>query len=183
MQIFGKEIVSNSIVSNIYTTSNIAQNLILYQTPEVCKHFAFYCQTSSIIYINGGNTPYYKYDIDMTNYTTTGYIQIGPGSNDPYRIFRIRAFLGNCYFSKLTNGLPDILHYEIYMSSKAAAGGSGTTAGINIFAIGYPNNSSLNIIPPNNLFILSNPANNFNYITLVSTSPADCRVIIEDLIS
>ena len=183
LQIFGKEIISNTITSQIYTTSNIAKNLIIYQTPEVCKHFAFYCQTSSVIYINGGNTPYYKYDIDMTNYTTTGYIQIGSGSNDPYRIFRIRAFLGSCYFSKLTNGLPDILNYEIYMSSKAAAGGSGTTAGINIFAIGYPNNSSLNIIPPNNLFILSNPANTFNYITLVSTSPADCRVIIEDLIS
>jgi len=149
----------------------------------VSKHFAFYCQTTTPIYINGGNTQYYKYDIDMTNYTTTGYIQIGSGSNDPYRIFRIRAFFGSCYFSKITNGLPDILHYEIYMSSKAAAGGSGTTAGINIFAVGYPNNSSLNVIPPNNLFILSNPSNNFNYITLVSTSPADVRCVIEDLIS
>ena len=147
------------------------------------KHFAFYCQTSSPIYINGGNTQYYKYDIDVTKYTTTGYIQIGSGSNDPYRIFRITAFFGSCYFSKITNGLPDILYYEIYMSSKAQSGGSGTIAGINIFAIGYPNNSSLNIIPPNNLFILSNPTNNFNYIALVSTSPADCRVIIEDLIS
>ena len=183
LQIFGKEVINNTITSQIYTTSNICKNLIIYDTPQVCKHFAFYCQTTTPIYINGGNTQYYKYDIDMTNYTTTGYIQIGSGANDPYRIFRIRAFFGSCYFSKITNGLPDILHYEIYMSSKAAAGGSGTTAGINIFAIGYPNNSSLNVIPPNNLFILSNPSNNFNYITLVSTSPADVRVVIEDLIS
>jgi hypothetical protein len=183
IQIFGKEVISNTITSQIYTTSNICKNLIIYDTPQVCKHFAFYCQTTTPIYINGGNTQYYKYDIDMTNYTTTGYIQIGSGANDPYRIFRIRAFFGSCYFSKITNGLPDILHYEIYMSSKAAAGGSGTTAGINIFAIGYPNNSSLNVIPPNNLFIISNPSNNFNYITLVSTSPADVRVVIEDLIS
>jgi len=183
LQIFGKELLNQTVVSNIYTTSNVCKNLIIYDTPQVSKHFAFYCQTTTPIYINGGNTQYYKYDIDMTNYTTTGYIQIGSGSNDPYRIFRIRAFFGSCYFSKITNGLPDILHYEIYMSSKAAAGGSGTTAGINIFAVGYPNNSSLNVIPPNNLFILSNPSNNFNYITLVSTSPADVRVIIEDLIS
>ena len=183
LQLFGKELLNQTVVSNIYTTSNVCKNLIIYDTPQVSKHFAFYCQTTTPIYINGGNTQYYKYDIDMTNYTTTGYIQIGSGSNDPYRIFRIRAFFGSCYFSKITNGLPDILHYEIYMSSKAAAGGSGTTAGINIFAVGYPNNSSLNVIPPNNLFILSNPSNNFNYITLVSTSPGDCRVIIEDLIS
>ena len=183
LQIFGKEVISNTITSQIYTTSNICKNLILYDTPQVCKHNAFYCQTTTPIFINGGNTQYYKYDIDMTNYTTTGYIQIGSGANDPYRIFRIRAFFGSCYFSKITNGLPDILHYEIYMSSKAAAGGSGTTAGINIFAIGYPNNSSLNVIPPNNLFIISNPSNNFNYITLVSTSQADVRCVIEDLLS
>jgi hypothetical protein len=183
LQLFGKEVVNQTVVSNIYTTSNVCKNLIIYDTPQVSKHFAFYCQTTTPIYINGGNTQYYKYDIDMTNYTTTGYIQIGSGSNDPYRIFRIRAFFGSCYFSKITNGLPDILHYEIYMSSKAAAGGSGTTAGINIFAVGYPNNSSLNVIPPNNLFILSNPSNNFNYITLVSTSPGDIRCVIEDLLS
>ncbi len=72
LQLFGKEVISNTITSQIYTTSNICKNLILYDTPQVCKHNAFYCQTTTPIYINGGNTQYYKYDIDMTNYTTTG---------------------------------------------------------------------------------------------------------------
>ena len=184
LQIFGKEILSNSIVSNIYTTSNAVKGIVEFEMPIVCKHKAFYCQTSTIIYPNNGNTAYYKYDIDMRNYTQTGYIQIGSQSNDPYRIFRIRAFLGSCYFSSLVNGLPDILHYEIYMSYKAqaASGGQGA-AGVNIYAVGVPNNPTLNIVPPNNIFILTNPFNDFNYITLVSTSPADIRVIIEDLIS
>ena len=184
LQIFGKEIISNTIDSQIYTTSNAVKGIVEFEMPIVCKHKAFYCQTSSIIYPNNGNTAYYKYDIDMRNYTQTGYIQIGSQSNDPYRIFRIRAFLGSCYFSTIVNGLPNILHYEIYMSYKAnaASGGQGA-AGVNIFAVGVPNNPSLNIIPPNNIFILTNPFNDFNYITLVSTSPADIRVIIEDLIS
>jgi hypothetical protein len=161
------------------------QNVILYNTPQVCKHNAFYCQTSAIIYPNFGNTPYYKYDIDLRLYTATGYIQMGGGSNDPYRIFRIRAFLGNCYFSSTTNGLPDIIQYDIYMSFKANAatnGGKGA-AGVNIYANGTPNSPSLNIIPPNNIFILTNPFNDFNFITLVSTSPADIRVIIEDMLN
>ncbi len=57
------------------------------------------------------------------------------------------------------------------------------TAGVNIFLIGYPNNPSLNILPPNNIFISSNPFNDFNHITVVSKTPADIRVVIEDLIS
>ena len=70
------------------------------------------------------------------------------------------------------------------MSYKANAPSSGQgVAGVNIYSIGVPNNPTLKIIPPNNLFILSNPFNDFNYITLVSTVPADIRVIIEDLIS
>ena len=184
IKLYGKEIIDKIIVDDVYTKPEKVKDVILNDTPQVCKHNAFYCQTSTVIYPNNGNTPYYKYDIDMRNYTQTGYIQIGSQSNDPYRIFRIRAFLGSCYFSSIKNGLPDILNYEIYMSFKAnaASGGQGA-AGVNIYAIGYPNNPTLNITPPNNIFILASPFNDFNYITLVSTSPADIRVIIEDLIS
>jgi hypothetical protein len=184
IKLYGKEIIDKIIVDDVYTKPEKVKDVILNDTPQVCKHNAFYCQTSTVIFPNNGSTPYYKYDIDMRNYTQTGYIQIGSQSNDPYRIFRIRAFLGSCYFSSIKNGLPDILNYEIYMSFKAnaASGGQGA-AGVNIYAIGYPNNPTLNITPPNNIFILASPFNDFNYITLVSTSPADIRVIIEDLIS
>ena len=60
------------------------------------------------------------------------------------------------------------------MSSKFQASGQGT-AGINFFSIGYPNNPKLDVIPPNNIFILSNRLNDFNYITFVSTSPAKSK--------
>jgi hypothetical protein len=33
LQFFGKELLNQSIVSNIYTTSNIAKNIIIHDTP------------------------------------------------------------------------------------------------------------------------------------------------------
>ena len=183
LQIFGKEIISNNIVSNIYTTSNAVKGIVEFDMPIVCKHKAFYLSTSTVIYPDAGATPYYKYDLDLRNWTTTGYIQIGQGSNDPYRIFRIRCFFGSSYFNVRNFGMPDVLHYEIYMSNKAAAAGGGTTAGLNIYAIGVPESTSLNAILPNNIFLLRNDFNNFNYITIVTRQAADVRCIIEDLIS
>jgi hypothetical protein len=69
------------------------------------------------------------------------------------------------------------------MSNKAAAGGDGTVSGINIMAIGEPKNNYLDNIINNNLFILRNANNNFNYLTIVSTSVADVRVFITDLLN
>jgi len=36
---------------------------------------------------------------------------------------------------------------------------------------------------PNNLFLMKNGNNNFNYITVVTTSQADVRVFIEDMLN
>ena len=176
LRLYGKEIISNTINSNIYTTSNICKNLIIYDTPQVYKRSAFYCYTDEIIYPNGGSTPYYTHHVDLRLYTKTGYtIQ-----NDPYRIFKIKCFFETSYFQKLTNGTPDICEYSIHMSSKAAAGGEGSIAGINIMAIGTPQNYFLNNIMNTNLFILRNANNNFNYLSIVSTQNADVRVFITD---
>ena len=183
IKLYGKEIISNTINSNIYATSNAVKEIIIYDTPRVVKHNAFYCSTTTSFYPNGGTDLYYKYDLDLRNWTRTGYIDIGSGANDPYRIFRIRCFYGSCYFNVRNSGMPDILHYEVYMSNKAAAGGSGTVAGLQVYAVGVPESASLNSILPNNLFILRNDVNNFNYISIVSRQIADIRCIIEDLIS
>ena len=177
---------SNSLFSNlkpIYASSNAVKDIIINETPQVNKKSAFYCLTNNVIYINGGNTPYYAYHIDLRNYTKTGYIQIGSGSGDTYRIFTIKAFFGSSYFQKLTNGIPDICEYTIYMSNKANAGGSGTIAGINIQAIGVPINPNLKNSVNNNLFILRSGVADFNYISIVSTSSADIRVFVEDLLN
>jgi hypothetical protein len=82
----------------------------------------------------------------LPDYVATGYIQIGSGSGDTYRIFKIRCFFGSSYFQTLTNGIPDIVEYTIYMSNKANVGGSGTIAGVNICALGEPQNYYLNNI-------------------------------------
>jgi len=72
LQMFGKELLNQTVVSNIYTTSNIAKNLIIYDTPQVAKHFGFYITITTAINING--TTYYKYDIDLRKYTQLGTI-------------------------------------------------------------------------------------------------------------
>jgi hypothetical protein len=55
-------------------------------------------------------------------------------------------------------------------------------AGLNACAIGYPHNPTLQTIMPNNLFVIKNGAGSIDYITVVATTPADVRVILEDLI-
>ena len=180
---YGQIKENNNFLSNIYATSNVVKSITTYDTPPLNKKFAFYCSTTNIIYPNGGNTGYYAYHLDLRNYTKTGYIQIDGGSNDPYRVFKIKCFFGSCYYQKLTNGIPEIIDYTVYMSVKAAAGGSGTIAGLNIMATGIPQNYFLDTIPPNNLFLMKNAVNNFNYISIITTGQADIRVIIEDMLS
>ena len=181
LQLFGKEIISNSIVSNIYATSNAVKNIIIYDTPVVAKHFAFYISITTPIVIN--TKTYYKYDIDLRQYTKLGYIDIGSQSGDSYRIFKLRACYGSMYFSTLVNGLPNVLYSDIFMSMKANPTANLGAAGLNICSIGNINNPRLDTVPPNNLFFMRNGANSIDYITIVSTNPADVRCFIEDMIS
>jgi len=171
---------NNQYLGDIYPTSNVAKNLILYDTPNVNKKRTFYCQVNNLIYPNNGNTAYYKYDLYLPSYTLS---QIVPFTSDEYRIFNIRVFYGSAYFGYIKNGLPNILNYEIYMSNKAVEGANFGDEGINICAIGTPENYKLNQIMPNNLFLMRNDTNNFNYLSIVSTNIADCKVIIEDLLN
>ena len=181
LQIFGKEIISNTITSSIYATSNAVKNIIIYDTPVVCKHFAFYITITTPIVINGKT--YYKYDIDLRQYTKLGYIDIGSQSGDSYRIFKLRACYGSMYFSTLVNGLPNVVYSDIFMSMKANPTANLGVAGLNICSIGSINNPRLDIVPSNNLFFMRNGANSIDYITVVSTNVADVRCFIEDMIS
>jgi hypothetical protein len=181
LQLFGKEILNNSITSSIYATSNAVKNIIIYDTPVVCKHFAFYITITTPIVINSKN--YYKYDIDLRQYTKLGYIDIGSQSGDSYRIFKLRACYGSMYFSTLVNGLPNVVYSDIFMSMKANPTANLGIAGLNICSIGNINNPRLDIVPSNNLFFMRNGANSIDYITVVSTNIADVRCFIEDMIS
>ena len=68
------------------------------------------------------------------------------------------------------------------MSNKANSASPFGDAGINICAIGFPENYKLDKIMPNNLFLMKNNTLNFDYISIVSTNIADVRFIIEDLL-
>jgi hypothetical protein len=181
LQIFGKEIINSTITSNIYTTSNAVKGIVELEMPIVSKHYAFYITITTPIVIN--TKTYYKYDIDLRQYTKLGYIQIGSASGDSYRIFKLRCCFGNMYFSTLVNGIPDVLYSDIFMSMKQNPTLGLGAAGLNICSIGNINNPRLDIVPPNNLFFMRNGANSIDYITVVSTSPSDVRCFIEDMIS
>lgn len=176
----GKIKENNIYLSNIYTTSNIAKSLILYDTPNVNKKFGFICQVNNLIYPNGGDIPYYKYDIYLPSYTIS---KIVPYTSDPYRIFKITAYYATCYFGIIKNGLPNIISYEIYMSEKALAAAPFGDAGINICAIGQPENYKLDKLMPNNLFLFKSLTANYNYLTLISTNISDVSVLIEDMLN
>ena len=178
--LYGKEIISNTIVSNIYTTSNVVKSLVQYDMPVVAKHYGFYISITTPIVIN--TTTYYKYDIDLTPYTKKGTIQIGPQSGDTFRSFKIIVMYATMYFSYIINDIPNVCNYEVFMSYKNNAAPPNGTAGLNATAIGFPPNPRLQSIMPNNLFVLKNGAGSIDYITVVSTAIADCRIIIEDLI-
>ena len=181
LQIFGKEIISNSIVSNIYASSNAVKYIVEFQMPIVSKHYAFYINITTPIVIN--SKTYYKYDVDLRQYTKLGYIDIGSQSGDSYRIFKLRACYGSMYFSTLVNNLPNVVYSDIFMSMKQNSTGGLGVAGLNICSIGSINNPRLDIVPSNNLFFMRNGANSIDYITIVSTNVADVRCFIEDMIS
>jgi hypothetical protein len=183
LQIFGKEIISNSIVSNIYATSNAVKYLVRNEMPDVPKRKVFIVSipASSTFFDNDSLITYYKWDLDLRNYTTTQIIPSIPITNDLLRIFKISFWYVPSYFGSYLNGEPYVVSYTIYMSNKSnAIFGRPETAGVNIYAVGFPENTKLNNILPNNLMLLKNYNSNFNYLTIVSRNPGDIYVVIED---
>jgi hypothetical protein len=169
LELFGKEILS---IAPVYTTSNQVM-----ANPNILKKFGFICSISTAITINSSN--YFKFDIDLTKYTSTQNLD---GTTEPYRIFKITIFKNSAYFSAINNDIPDILSYEIYMSNKLINGSlANETSGINICAIGYPINHKLDKIMPTSIFLMNSP--NFNNISIISTSNINVRCIITDLLN
>jgi len=166
--------------NNVYTTSNAVKSIVEFDMAIVAKHYGFYITITTPIVING--ITFYKYDINLTPYCNKGIIQIGPQSGDTFRSFKIRVMYATMFFSYIINDLPNVCYYEIFMSYKNTASPPNGSAGLNACAIGFPPNPTLQAIMPNNLFVIKNGAGSIDYITVVSSSAADCRVIIEDLI-
>jgi hypothetical protein len=172
LQIWGKEVISNIITSQIYTTSNVTKGIVEKECPFLCKHYSFNCYVSTAINING--TTFYKYDIDLRKYISKRFLDY---TNDPYRIFNIKIFYNTSYFSTIVNNLPDIIDTDIFMCFRTNASQFGV-AGLNIQSIGNTNNPNLRTIPPNNLFLMDNGTGSIDYISIVSRRVADVSVII-----
>jgi len=126
LELFGKELIS---INPIYTTSNQVMT-----NPNILKKYGFMCSIVTQVTINSSN--FYKFDIDLTKYTSTQNLF---STSEPHRIFKITVYKNSAYFSAINNDIPDILSYEIYMSYKASNGSlSNEISGTNICAIGYP---------------------------------------------
>ena len=184
LRLYGKEIISNTVVSNIYTTSNVVKSLVRTEMSDVPKRkmFIVSISASSTFVDSTTSTTFYKYDLDLTKYTTTQVIPSEPYTGDLLRVFKISFWYIPSYFGSYINGEPYVMNYTIYMSNKSnPIFGRPTTAGINIYAVGFPENIKLANILPNNLMLLKNFNSNFNYLTILSrTAPADLYCIIED---
>jgi len=158
-------------------TSNLSKDTILGSTPNVQKKymFQFTCATPILM---PNNVTYYKYDIDLRNYTQLKYI---PNPNTPYRIFKIKLWLANGYFQYLyQNNKYNVLSYEVYMSNQSQNGGGGMgNAGINVRAFGFPESTELNTITQTQIILVRSA--NFNYLSCLSVfNTALVNVIIED---
>lgn len=159
--------------------SNVATGTILSSTPNVSKKymFQFTCSTSILM---PNNITYYKYDIDLRNYTQLKYI---PNPNTPYRIFKIKLWMASGYFQYLyQNNKYSVLSYEVYMSNQSQAGGGGMgDTGINIRAFGFPENNDLKSITASQIILVRTP--NFNYLSCLSLfNTALVNAVIEDVL-
>ena len=181
LQLFGKEQLSYNIDSYIYTTPEAVKVVVRDQMPDVPKRRGFIVSipNTATYYDATTNITYYKYDLDLRLYLTQ---QIVPNTTDPYRSFKFACWYTPSYFGSYINSQPYVISYTIFMSNKAnAILGQPDTAGLNIYAVGFPENVRLANILPNNIMLLKNANNNFNYLTIVSRiAPCDINCIIED---
>ena len=156
--IFKNQITAQSTLNVI---GSIFGNNIPSQTP-----FNILINTPCVI----GTTPYYRYDLDLTKYTT--YITIGTTTTT-------RKFKFMCWMTSgaHNSGLYS-LNYDIDYSFC-----QNLTAynGLNALAYGFPyNNYNLNQITPNGLFIWKYT---FNYMTIFSLNQINLQCIITDYLN
>ncbi len=154
--------------NNIKATAFIENNVSLINK-YVRKHgFSFLTATPIAIV----NTPYFKYDINLNNYTTI----ITFDGIVPTRKFRIMTWLKSGYFevSPTMN-----LDYEIIMSNPSNNGTNGGQAGLNIqaYSLTDARNYRLDKTSSTGQFILRNSFNHLSYVLSVQNTNIACLMI------
>jgi hypothetical protein len=167
---------TQAINLNGQSIQTVAQNTILTSTPNVSKKYMLQFTCTTPFLMPNGIT-YYKYDIDLRNYTQTKIIN---NPNTPYRIFKIKLWIASGYYEYLYNGNYNVLSYEVFMSNQSQGGGGGIgSAGINLRAIGTPENPILNGITPTQISLVRSA--DFNFICcLAIVNNTQVYSIIED---
>ena len=122
-----------------------------------------------------GSSSYYKYDIDLTKYTT----YITPSAFATTRKFKFMCALAT---GAHNSGLYS-LNYDIDYSfiNYTGQGSLSSYNGVNALAYGSPYaNYNLNQITPNGLFVWKNT---FNYISVYAKQPYDLQCVIIDYLA
>ena len=175
---------NSSYLSNVYVKLANLSNLSI-NNINLKKKFGynFVVGGTSAFTYNGSN--YYKYDIQISNLTQFATRTVNSISVN-YRVFNIKCFLPDGIFETPVNSVPNVLQYDVYMSSNpltpATTPAITPISGLNICAIGIPENYSLSNILPSYISLLR--TNNFNYLSVVSAnSNLTVAYIIEDYLS
>jgi hypothetical protein len=189
-------------LSNIYVKLENLSNLSI-NNFNLKKKFGYTCVINQQLAnnITYYSTTYWKYNIDLRLNTKNLVSTVGTNSVC-FRSFNIKCFLADCGFETFNINVPNILQYDIYMSSNPINQAclpaiSGPKSGLNICAIGTPENYKLNNILPTYISLLRIDnidgvsdggtaviKNSFDYLSLVSPcSNLIVSYIIEDYLS
>ena len=174
--------VSNNIkenseyLSNIYVRLDQLSNLSV-NNYNINKKFGYTASATTNITFN--SIDYYKFDINLSSLKSITL----PSTSYKYRIFNIKCFINYGIFEMDTDILPSILQYDIYMSNGQSStipdGINSYKNGININAIGTPENIKLENLLPTYITLLR--TNDFDYLSIISKiSGLNVSYIIED---
>lgn len=164
---------NNSNLSDIYVKLQNLSNLSVNNLNIKKKYgYIFTMPPGNLFTYN--NITYNAYNIDLTKISKSNRI----GTNSFKRLFNFKCFSTEDNLENFNSGFPNILQYDVYMSSNT------TTNNINICAIGTPENYLLsNILPTNISLIRCTTNNNFNYLSIVSPPNTSICYMIEDYLS
>ena len=186
MNVSGQIKEQSQFLNTIYVKL-VNLNTLCKDNNNLIKKFGYTCVTTTTTIVVDSKT-YYKYDIKLSDKITT-LIRTVNSVNVSYRVFNIKCFLSDGLFEDFSLDVPNsILQYDIYMSSNPLTPLSTVPSvtvnktGVNICAIGTPENYKLVNILPGYITLLRNDS--FDYLTIISPiSNLAISYILTDMLS
>ena len=186
MNVSGQIKEQSQFLNTIYVKL-VNLNTLCKDNNNLIKKFGYTCVTTTTTIVVNSKT-YYKYDIKLSDKITT-LIRTVNSVNVSYRVFNIKCFLSDGLFEDFSLDVPNsILQYDIYMSSNPLTPLSTIPSvtvnktGVNICAIGTPENYKLVNILPGYITLLRNDS--FDYLTIISPiSNLAISYILTDMLS